>query len=278
MIDRFLARLHEAWFGVPFMSAVVSLVMSTHWAPMALPSLAVLVVCVVRPHVGTHPAVWALMACLWAAALFVVPERMEDHVPLFTIWLVALAICLGRGRDRFLDEAGFQARVLLGVTFTAAVVWKVVFGTYLDGVTMWTFMVADERFRPLSAAVGLTPDRIATDRSAISSLLAGEASSVPFDASGWTVAAIVLVSVGTLLLEALIAASHLAPDSSAVARLRLPSIVVFGTVTYGVVPVLPFALLLALFAMIVAGWRRNVMWVLPLFMVVIAVRTAVLAF
>jgi hypothetical protein len=54
--------------------------------------------------------------------------------------------------------------------------------------------------------------------------------------------------------------------------------VVFGVVTYGMVPVVPFAALLALFAMTIARWRPAALWVLPAFMIVIATRVTLLAF
>ncbi|PKH44114.1 hypothetical protein SAMN05192575_102129 [Nocardioides alpinus] len=278
MIDQFLARLNEPRFGITFLTAVTSLVMASHWPPMAVPSLALLALFVARPNVAAHPAVWWIMAVAWFAAQVVVPERMEDHVPLFAIWLVAVALCLHRPAEEFLAAAAFQARMLVGVTFGAAVAWKVYFGTYLDGVTLWTYMIADERFRPLSTVLGLSDDAIQADRKEISQLLSGDRAVAVLESSGLTVTGIVAVSVLTLVLEIVISLSHLVSDRSRLARLRLPSLVLFGVVTYGVVPVLPFALLLALFAMTVAGWRRDVMWVLPTFMIVIAIRVATLAF
>lgn len=274
MIDTFLARLQQPHFGILFMTAVVSLLMSTHWSPMAIPSLALLGLCLLRPRISARPITWWLMALAWLGALVLVPERMEDHVPLFTVWLVALAVCLRRPAQEFLVGATFQARMLIGVTFTAAVGWKLYFGTYLNGVTLWTYMVADDRFQPLAAVVGLSEEAIETTRHALSVLLAGTETEVPLEASDLTVSAIVVVSVLTLVLEAVIALSHLAPDSSRLARLRLPSIVVFGVVTYGTVPVVPFAVLLALLAMTIGHWRREVLWVLPAFMLAIATRVA----
>lgn len=278
MIDQFVTRLQHPRVGIPFLTAVTSLVMSTHWAPMALPSLVLMCLFVAAPRIAVHPITWWALAVAWFGAQVLVPDRMEDHVPLFTIWLVALALSLHRPAEEFLGAAALQARVLVGVTFTAAVAWKLYFGTYLDGVTLWTYMIADDRFQPLAVLVGLSGDSIQADRGEISRLFSGDQPTVQLEASAWTVTAIVVVSVLTLLLEAVIALSHLSPDGSKVALLRLPSLVLFGVVTYGTVPVLPFAVLLAVFAMTVGHWRRGVLWVLPAFMVVIAIRVATLAF
>lgn len=279
MSDTFSARLREPRFGIVFLSAVLSLLVSLHWAPMAVPSLIVLALCILRPETGARPVVWWLLAASWAVALVVAAEHMEDHVPLFTIWLVALAVSLRQpDEDGFLDAAGLQARLLIGVTFTAAVLWKLWFGTYLDGVTLWMFMIADDRFGPLSAVVGLSGDERAASRTGLAGVLDGTASSYTLEAAGWTTWVIVVVAVLTLLLEALIALSHLVPDSSWLARLRLPSVVLFALVTYGTVPVVPFAVLLAVLTMTIARWRPQVMWVLPAFMVVVATRVATLSF
>lgn len=277
MIGDFAARLRQPRFGILFFSAVLSLLVSLHWAPMAVPSLAVLVLCVARPDLGMRPVTWWVLASCWVLALLVVPERMEDHVPLFTVWLVALALSLRcLEDDDFLTAAGVQARLLIGVTFTAAVAWKLWFGTYINGVTLWMFMIADDRFGPLATLVGLSRTDLLSARADLSDVLDGTASNATLAASAWTEWTIVVVAVLTLALEAIIALSHLAPDSTRLARLRLPSVVTFGLVTYGVVPVVPFAVLLALLVMTIAGWRPQVMWVLPAFMIVVATRVVTL--
>lgn len=278
MIDEFVARLQRPRYGILLLTALISLLMSTHWSPMAVPSLALLGVCLLRPTIATRSVTWWLMALAWFGALVLAPERMEDHVPLFMVWLVALAVCLRRPDEEFVAAAAFQARMLIGVTFAAAVAWKLWFGTYLNGVTLWMYMVADDRFQPLATGVGLSEEAIEATRQGISRLLTGSGAAVPLEASDLTVSAIVVVSVLTLVLEAVIALSHLAPDSSRLAHLRLPSIVVFGVVTYGTVPVVPFAALLALLAMTIGHWHPRVLWVLPAFMIVIATRVTVLAF
>ena len=52
MIDQLVARLEQPRFGIPFLTAVTSLVMSTHWAPMAVPSLALLGFLLPLPFIG----------------------------------------------------------------------------------------------------------------------------------------------------------------------------------------------------------------------------------
>ena len=274
MIDTWMARLREPRFGVVFCTAVIAFLMSAHWTPMALPGAVVIVLAVLRPQVAVRPLVWWVMAVLWFAALILVQDRMEDHVFLFSVWLVALAICLARDDDTFLDQAAWQARVLIGVTFAAAVGWKLVFNEYVSGMTLWGFILLDHRMAPLATGLGISDTAVAQGRSALSEVMAGgpDVYQAPSDLM-WRVS---VVAVLTLLLEGAIAVSHLLPGSSRLAVLRLPSIVVFGVVTYSVVPVLPFAALLGTLAIVVAGWRREVMWVLPVMVLPSVIRLVIL--
>jgi hypothetical protein len=268
-MDAFTARLREPRFGMVFVSAVLSLLMAAHWPPMLLPGLVVLGIALVRPHVVVRPIVWWVMAGLWLTAVILVQDRMEDHVPLFAVWLVALAISLAADtEDSFIDRAAWHARVLVGVTFAAAVSWKLYFGDYVAGTTLWVFMLVDRRFEPLATMVGLSETDLERDREGMTALLEGTVSTVSLDAPGTVMWRITAAAVITLVLEAVIAISHLVPDSSRLVAVRLPSVVLFGVLTYSVVPVIPFAALLGMLTMVVARWRSEVMWVFPLMILV----------
>lgn len=278
MIDRLLVRLREPRAGITFMSAILAVLMASHWAPLMLPGLVVLVLTVGRPSLAERPIVWWVMSAIWVSALFGVPQHMEDHVLLFCAWLVALALGLhNREESGFLASVSGQARVLMGVTFTAAVAWKLWFGDFLTGTALWIFVIIDGRFAPLAAMLGLDSDDLARDRAALTDVLEGGTPFHDLEASAYTTIAFVVVAIGTLLVEGLIAASHLAPDSARLARLRIPSVVGFAVLTYGVVPVLPFAALLAVLTMVASRWRREVSWVFPVVFLVASVRLVTLS-
>lgn len=276
MTDRMLDHLRQPRVGIVVLTAGISVLMSAHWWPMFVPSLTFLLLAVVRPSTASRPLTVVVLAGFWVSALLIAPERMEDHVPLFTVWLVALAVSLTKEGDDFVDRAAWQARMLVGVAFGAAVAWKLYFGMYVSGVTLWSFMLIDGRFAPLVFMVGLPEASIDQGRDGLRELLAGNVGAVPLDAPTTAVTAIVVTSVLTLALEALIAVSHLAPNTSRLARLRLPAVVMFAVATYAVVPVMPFAALLALLAMTTARWRRGTLWVFPVLMFVSATRLATL--
>ncbi|TGN66187.1 hypothetical protein EXE59_21190 [Nocardioides eburneiflavus] len=276
MIDQMLDHLRQPRVGIVILTGAVSLMMSVHWWPLAIPSAAFLLVATVRPGHAARPSAVALLAACWFVGLVVASDRMEDHVPLFAVWLVALAVSLTADGDEFVDRAAWHARMLIGVAFAAAVAWKLYFGTYVTGVSLWSFMLIDGRFAPLAFVVGLSDAEIEQDRNELRELLAGNVDAVTLDAQAMTITAIVATSILTLLLEAVIALSHLLPDASPLARVRLPSVVLFAVVTYAVVPVMPFAALLSLLAMTAARWQRGTLWVLPVLMFVSATRLATL--
>lgn len=272
MMDTWMARLREPRFGMVVITAVVALLMAAHWRPMALPGVVVVALTVLRPQIAIRPVVWWVMAGVWFAAVVLIQDRMEDHVHLFAVWLVALAIALVQDDDTFIDHAAWHARVLIGVTFTAAVAWKLYFGEYVTGTALWTFILVDGRFEPLATVVGLSDTAIEQDRESLTELLAGTVDTISLEASPSVTWPITAVAVLALVLEAVIAASHLVADSSRLAAFRLPSVVLFAVVTYAVVPVVPFAALLALLAMSAARWRRDVMWIFPVMVLVSVIR------
>jgi hypothetical protein len=273
VIAEFLERSHQPRFGVAIFTAFLRFFMAAHWPPMMFLALAVLAVAIGRPTAIERPELWWGSAALWIVVEIFVADRMEDHIYLFTAWLVALAHSLRATDDEgFLARISWQARVLVGTTFAVAVAWKLYFAQYVTGTALWLYLVVDSRFGPLRWAVGLSDGDVRDARSDIRALLEGSADSVTLEASSSVVWRIVAVAVATLLVETLIAVAHFAPDNSRMARLRVPLVAVFGVATYSVVPVVPFSALLAVLAMAAARWRPEVMWIFPVMLTVSMVR------
>lgn len=279
MIERLLAPLFQPRFGMVFLTAVASILMMFHWLPMGIPGAVVVALAFFRPQAATRPLTWWLVSVSWLAAVILLRHHFEDHVYLLTAWIVALAVALRHeDDDRFVAAAAWQARVLLGVAFTAAVAWKVYFTEFLTGTSMWVFLLVDGRFAPLATAVGYAESDLEQDRAGLDALLAGEIVELSSHAPAAVLRRLTAVALLALLLEALVAVSHLSGDRSPLTRLRLPSLMLFATVTYAVVPVLLFALPLAVLVMAVQGWRREVFWVFPVLVLVSAIRLATLMF
>jgi len=282
MMDRILHVFSDPRRGVTVATAVLAVLMAAHWRPMLIPGIAILVLAIVWPAVATRPITWWVMALLWAIAVVVAQDHMEDHVHLFLAWLAALAVSLGatvhaHTVDGFIDRARWQARALVGITFAAAVAWKVYFAQFLTGTALWIFLVVDARFRPLARVVGISDARLEESHQQLKRLLDGSVEVVALDAPLWVDRRIVIVSVLTLALEAFVALAFLVPDDARIARLRLPAMAMFVFLTYAVVPVFLFAALLAVMAVTGGGWRRRDLWFIPAALLVSMVRLATLA-
>jgi hypothetical protein len=265
-------RLHEPRTGIVGLTAICALLMGAHWRPLLATGVVALSLTIFAPKVAVRPSLWWLMAGVWLAAIVAAPVRMEDHVFLFAVWLVALAMSLQRARETdFLDSIAWQARMLIGATFTIAVAWKIYFGEFVSGMAMWSFAVVDRRFLPIASLAGQSSSERSDDHQRISDLLSGSITTVTPGSSA-VINRLAVIAVVALLLETLVALSYLAEDSSRLAPLRLPSLAVFGALTYAIVPVMAFAALLSTLAIATTRWRREAMWIFPLLLLVAVTR------
>jgi hypothetical protein len=270
-----VGRLSEPRYGVAVFTATASLLLSAHWLPMAIPTIIVLAIVVAAPTVGLRPYLWGGLAAGWLAVFVALPQHMEDHVYLFAVWLVALALSLRHGEEStFLDSLAWQARILIGATFTAAVLWKVLLGDFVNGMTLWVFFVIDKRFELVASSLGISEATLRSQRDAVGALLDQPGNTDLLEAPDHLLWRVMIVAILTLVLEGVVAVSYLAPDGHFLATLRLPAIVLFAVATYAVVPVVGFAFLLALMAMSAGRWRREILLILPVMVLPAVIRLA----
>ena len=253
-----LAELRTPVGLVLMSTAAIGLLMAAHWLALAPIMVVFYFASVLMPTLVRHSGTWFAIAAVWAVAVVVQRNAMEDHVYLYLAWLVAVAVSL-LDRDSFIAESGRNGRYLIATVFGAATIWKLTSPSFLSGSAMWTFGLLDDRLHPLMNLAGISSASLAEARPQVAA--AGSAEGVVFDIglSGYSTAALLAVSLGTIAIEALVAITHAVPDTNRLAKLRAPVLVTFGIVTYAIVPVLPFAVLLALIGSVIArGDRRTV--------------------
>lgn len=170
---------------------------------------------------------------------------LDNHHWLQMYWFVAVFVTrFAADADRALAKS---ARLLIGLAFLFAVVWKIIAPDFLSGGFFdYTFAI-DDRLGDVAAAVGLQdPDLTAGNRSAVSSWRRpgvtpeARAFNVNDQLAPWTP----LMAWLTVLIEASVAASFLAPLSRRRAWLRDASMLTFVIATYPLAPVLGFGRLL----------------------------------
>jgi hypothetical protein len=270
VISQALTRLRSPVGAVLFATALVGVIMSVHWNPLLIATVP-LTLATLAPQLVDRPQLWFGAGSVWATVVVVRRHDMEDHVYLYVAWLLAVAVSL-MDRESFVDAAAQQGRRLITIVFGLAVFWKLLLGDFITGTALWTFGAVDHRFAPLMRIVGISAEATEQSSAAVEQLAAGHLDTLPIEVSTYTSFALVAVSVGVLALEALISVSHFAADRSRLARLRVPALGLFGLVTYGMVPVLSFAMLLALMGSVVARFERRSVAILALMVTVAVVR------
>ena len=98
----------------------------------------------VSPKVMQHAMLWWLLAALASIRVIADWPMADNHAYLLCYWLLAIALC--HSSDALEDTLARNARLLIGLTFTFASLWKVVWsGDYLDGTFFRVYMALDAR-------------------------------------------------------------------------------------------------------------------------------------
>lgn len=270
-LERALAELRTPIGLVLMATAGVGVFMGAHWQPLVPVMLAFYFATVLVPTRMRNAAPWFVIAALWAAAVVLRRSAMEDHVYLYLAWLVAIGIGL-LDRKTFMAEAGRQGRYLIAIVFGAATIWKLTSMSFLSGAALWTSGLLDDRMGPLLGLAGISAESLDAARPEVAAVGSTPDASFDIGLSTYSTIAMIAVSLGTIAIEALVAVTHAVPDTNRLAKLRAPVLVTFGIVTYAIVPVLPFAVLLAVIGSTVAHGDRRTVMALTVMVIVTIVR------
>ena len=185
-----------------------------------------------------HAMLWWLLATLATARVIADWPMADNHAYLLCYWLLAIALC--RSSVELEDTLARNARLLIGLAFAFASLWKVLLSPdYLDGTFFRVTMATDVRFEPFARfATGLDAAELQTLREYLHSGgsigSAGEPAryrAVAMIATGWNV----LINLG-------LACAFL--GHGWIARKRNALLIVYCAVTYSVATVDGFAWLL----------------------------------
>ena len=237
-------------------TALIGVFMGAHWQPMIFVMLPFYALTLLAPALARRPETWILATLLWAVAVVVRRNNMEDHVYLYLAWLVAVAVSL-IDYPSFLEQVRRHGRYLIAVVFGFATVWMITSLSFLNGTALWTIGLLDDRLGPLMRIMGISPESFDVARPQVERLVQGDSTEFELGLSGYSTATLLGLSLITILTEAMVAVAHAVPDNNRLAALRAPALVIFGIVTYAVVPVLPFALLLAMIGSTIAFFERR---------------------
>ena len=193
------------------------------------------------------PAMWLALAVLVAARIVIEWPRPDNHIYLLAYWCLGAALAL-----RSLNPAtqlAHTGRLLLGVVFAFAVLWKAVLSPdFRDGRFFAVTLLTDDRFADtVQLFGGIDEAQLRENREYLTPLPGGAELLEPrvLHASGRFRALVLVATWGTLGMESLAAILWLAPVARrAVLVARHGIVVVFCLTTYAFAPVAGFGWLL----------------------------------
>lgn len=207
--------------------------------------LALAVLGLVLPSLSRRPWLWLGLAALTGWRVVSTWPLADNHAYLLAYWCLAVAIA---SRETDPQPAlAWSGRVLIGLVFTLAVLWKATSPDYLDARFFRVTLVTDERLASFSQLVGGLDAAELRERRA---LLTRHVDGVPLAAStlkpesarfravAWA------ATLATFAGETLLALAFLWPLGRGPSRIRDPLLIGFCATTYLVAPVSGFGWLL----------------------------------
>jgi hypothetical protein len=192
------------------------------------------------------PWFWSLLFVMFLISPILRPWlALDNHHFLHVYWLAAIA--LTRFASRPNEALRTVARILIGLAFTFAVVWKLLVPEFLDGSFFELTFGADSRLANVSVALGIHEDGFhRANREVIDSWRNPGVDPAPGElAVSSSIGPLsVLLAWLTVVIEGAVAIVFLAPLRARWRWLRDAALLVFVAATYPLAPVLGFAWLL----------------------------------
>jgi hypothetical protein len=116
------------------------------------------------PKVARAPATWLALALLVAGRLVADWPLPDNHIYLLAYWCLAAGLALRAADVR--PPLALSARLLVGLAFLFAVLWKAVLSPdYLDGRFFRVTLMMDDRFAgPVMLMTGLSAEQLKQNR------------------------------------------------------------------------------------------------------------------
>lgn len=222
--------------------------------PVTILAVAALVV----ERLRLSPLLWLTGGLLLLTAALSRWSTTDNHRYLMGYWLLAIAVALlGAEPEAVLKRS---ARLLVGLCFLFAALWKVVSPDYMDGTFFHYALLSDKRFTLLAEWLGgVTPRMHQLNAAAISGLqnYASSLQSVRLFDGPNTRPLAIAITVWTVAVEGLLALLFLLPPRFRITWGRDFVILIFALTTYAVAPVLAFGWVLLILGFVQASEHRS---------------------
>lgn len=198
-----------------------------------------------RPWLRSHNF-WFITATFLLAGNYYMRFTIDNHKYLMTYWVIAICAVLLLDRPQF--HLARAAKVLIGLTFFFATLWKLITPDFMDGTFFTHQFLTDDRFQNAAEFFGgVGPDLTLRNDQAMHMLLAYDSQLTQVQLYGHqqVQAAAQLMTWWTFLIEGGLAILFLLPTTRWSYRLRSLALLLFLVTTYTNAPVIGFGWLLA---------------------------------
>lgn len=213
-----------------------------HWTrlPERLLALAMLV----SPRLLTYKPSWLVMSGLLVANNLWHWSVLVNHEYLVTYWVLACTLAVYAAAP--LAVLAWNARLLIGLCFGFATLWKFLAGEYLDGSFMHLTLLLDPRLSMGATLLGGVEQDLLEHNRALFTTAQTYGFTEPLLLRSTPLMSVVsvLLSYWTILIEGVVALSFLLPRPKWLYRQRDWLLLIFVFTTYAVIPVLGFGALL----------------------------------
>ncbi|MBE9076217.1 hypothetical protein IQ241_02715 [Romeria aff. gracilis LEGE 07310] len=165
---------------------------------------------------------------------------LVNHEYLITYWVLACTLAL----YAFVPTAvmAWNARLLIGLCFSFATLWKLLSGEYLDGSFLHLTVLLDPRLSSIALLSGVSAETLQANADLFSRLQTSGFSELRTNPLISSIS--LLLSYWTLLIEGLVALSFLCPRPRWLYQRRDWGLLLFTFTTYTIIPVFSFAAVL----------------------------------
>jgi hypothetical protein len=184
---------------------------------------------------------WFLITLILAAANYYNWYLIDNHKYLITYWCLALyCSLLTASPDQAIQRSG---RLLIGLCFLFAAVWKAISFDYLDGTFFHYSLLTDDRFSTVTTFFGgLAGEVFLKNHQAFKALLAYDSTlqTIQLQDTLQVLGVAKFLTWWTIIIEGLIAVAFLWPRDRLISRWRDWLLLIFLLSTYAVAPVIGF--------------------------------------
>jgi hypothetical protein len=201
----------------------------------------------ILPGWWRSPWLWGALAALAGARVVLDWPMADNHAYLLCWWCIAITVSLCGRADETERVLALDARLLVGLVFAFATLWKVALAPdFLDTRLLRVTLLTDARFARVATSIaGLDPGELDALRAFVVQHVDGPSAAADPPAQPARFRRVAAVAtVWTVAVEAAVAIAFLAPIGWRVSRWRDGCLLAFVLSAYPVVPVAGFGWLL----------------------------------